>query len=81
MISRELKPNRRNITSRNRSQTIGGSMMASTYGMSSAMAELTDDALPREGYSSNLASNVTSNNFATLGPPVVRALKPKHSGL
>lgn len=56
-------------------------MMASTYGMSSAMAELTDDALPREGYSSNLASNVTSNNFATLGPPVVRALKPKHSGL
>ena len=57
-------------------------MMPSSYGMASAMTDLGDEASVRgEGFSSNLASSVTSNNFATLGPPVVRALKPKHPGL
>ena len=76
-VSRELKPNRRNITARNRSQTIGCNMMASY--MTSYDSNVGDNQSEnREGSLSNVfIANAVSHNFATLGPPVVRALKPR----
>ena len=72
-VSRDLKPNRRNINTRHRSQTIGGNMIAAD--MSSYASRMNDD--PRfEGSLSNISETKTMSNFKTLGPPVPRSLKP-----
>ena len=74
-VSRDLKPNRRNINSRQRSQTIGGNITASH--MSAFASAMKDD---HGGLYEGSLSNVSeANTFNTLGPPVVRALKPHNS--
>ena len=74
-VSRELKPNRRNINSRQRSQTIGGNITAAH--MSAFASAMKDD---HGGLYEGSLSNVSeATTFNTLGPPVVRALKPHNS--
>ena len=78
-VSRDLKPNRRNITARHRSQTIGGNMIAA-HMSSYATSTMNNPTGKYEGSLSNVSeANSISNNFKTLGPPVVRALKPHNS--
>ena len=78
MVSRGLKPNRQNISSRNRSQTIGGNMITS-YSSASAVGSH-EASKGQEGSLYNLSkAHQVHSNFATLGPPVVRALKPANS--
>ena len=77
MISRELKPNRKNLNARNRSQTIGCNMIASYMTSFDSNGDTRSDKY--EGSQSNVfVANTNSHNFATLGPPVVRELKPKN---
>ena len=81
LVSRELKPNRKNITSRNRSQTIGCDMMSS-YVMPSSTSNRDESSGRLKGSQFNvLTANTLTHNFATLGPPVVRALKPQSSDM
>ena len=75
MISRDLKPNRKNITSRNRSKTIGGNI---NYG--STDVPMSDEQHENRATQSNAnMSHTIAYNFRTMGPPVARGLKPKSS--